>query len=196
MSIYYEPKKVIVFIDGENILNRYQAMMREGKIPQDNVIHAENKYLWTKQGVTYPERIGSQDLVFANYEIIRAYYYIHYSGDDTYEQGLHTSLKDISFWARNRYPQLTPKVFKKARRSTNVKGDDIDLTVTALHHAYNKHMDYAHFFTGDGDFVPVINEVKRYGINVFISAFSEGLNEELRRCADQFFNLDPIYFKS
>jgi uncharacterized LabA/DUF88 family protein len=45
--------------------------------------------------------------------------------------------------------------------------------------------------TGDSDFVPVVDEVKRRGVMVVIAAVQESLSDELRRAADRVYPIDP-----
>jgi uncharacterized LabA/DUF88 family protein len=46
--------------------------------------------------------------------------------------------------------------------------------------------------TGDGDYLPVVEEVKRFGKRVVLAFFEHseaGLSPELRRAADEFYRL-------
>ena len=48
---------------------------------------------------------------------------------------------------------------------------------------------------GDGDYVPLILELKRLGKVVYVAFFSaSGLSPELRLAADGFFELEPFFF--
>ena len=44
--------------------------------------------------------------------------------------------------------------------------------------------------SGDGDYEPLIEEVLRNGVQVFLSAFSHGLNPRLRDIVDVMYELD------
>ena len=48
--------------------------------------------------------------------------------------------------------------------------------------------------TGDGDYLPLLLEIQRQGKQVFVAAFSAGLNPMLKRRADQFYLLDATAF--
>lgn len=89
---------------------------------------------------------------------------------------------------------LTPCVFSKPK-NRKAKGVDIQLTVDILTHAYQDNCDTVYLMSGDGDYVPVLEEVQRLGKQVFISAFSSGLNPKLRLMADSFQLLDSYYLQ-
>lgn len=69
------------------------------------------------------------------------------------------------------------------------------LTIDALRHTYNDSMDILYFISGDGDYVPLVQEVMRQGKKVIVGALSDGLNPELRRIPDEFIDLDRVFFK-
>jgi len=60
-----------------------------------------------------------------------------------------------------------------------------------LSHAFFDNYDDAVLVAGDGDYVPLIQEVKRLGKNVFVSFFGDGagLAKEVRLVADRFQDL-------
>jgi uncharacterized protein (TIGR00288 family) len=89
---------------------------------------------------------------------------------------------------------LTPYVLKKSSKSVKAKGVDIRMCVDVLHHTVNDNLDAVLLLTGDGDFLPLVHEVIRAGKQLYVAAFSEGLNEEIRRAADQFQCLDGTMF--
>jgi uncharacterized LabA/DUF88 family protein len=49
--------------------------------------------------------------------------------------------------------------------------------------------------TGDGDFLPIIKEAIRHGKQVYLAAFSTGLNKKLLNHVDHFIDLDKVYFE-
>jgi uncharacterized LabA/DUF88 family protein len=57
-----------------------------------------------------------------------------------------------------------------------------------LSHAFNNHYDVAVLIAGDGDFVPLVEEVKHLGKRVLLIFFSEadGLNPALKLAADDY----------
>jgi uncharacterized LabA/DUF88 family protein len=61
-----------------------------------------------------------------------------------------------------------------------------------LRQAFLDNYDLAVLVTGDGDYLPVVEEVKRLGKRVTLAFFEHaqaGLNPELPRAADEFYQL-------
>jgi uncharacterized LabA/DUF88 family protein len=55
-----------------------------------------------------------------------------------------------------------------------------------LSHAFRGNYDVALLFAGDGDYAPLVDEVKRLGKVVHLCFFQNGLNQALRLGADHF----------
>jgi len=68
------------------------------------------------------------------------------------------------------------------------------LTVDILINSYRNNLDTVYIITGDGDFVPVLEEVKRLGKRIYVAAFSSGLHPRIRAVADRFVDLDGCFF--
>jgi len=90
--------------------------------------------------------------------------------------------------------QVCPRVFKKPARSHKTKIVDISITIDALRHSYHRHIGAVWLFSGDGDYLPLIREIMRNGTQVWLGAFSDGLNPALPRAVDRFIDLDPWFF--
>jgi uncharacterized LabA/DUF88 family protein len=64
-------------------------------------------------------------------------------------------------------------------------------------HAFRGHYDVAILLAGDGDYLPLVEELKREGKAVVVCFFeSTGLNPRLRREADDFVNLDELFLRA
>ena len=87
----------------------------------------------------------------------------------------------------------SPCVYKKVNGKS--KKVDIGLCVDMLTHAALDNFDICVLVTGDRDFVPVIEAVKRLGKRVVVWFFDECIVEELIFEADHFFNLSMAFFK-
>jgi hypothetical protein len=80
-------------------------------------------------------------------------------------------------------------VFTKQRGGEPSKGVDVTLTTALVSHAYRDDYDVAFLICGDGDYVPVVEEIKHAGKRVVVVFFGEkfGLNLETptpdMRCA-------------
>ena len=56
--------------------------------------------------------------------------------------------------------------------------------------------EVAVILAGDGDYVPLVEGIKRIGLDVVVGFFEEnGLNPELRIAADDFINLTPHFLR-
>lgn len=109
---------------------------------------------------------------------VRAYYYTSVAGDDMKIRNVKEAL---------RYLRFDPQVFKKSPRQQKSKGVDITATKDMLRHAYANNYDGTALIAGDGDYIPLVDEVKRRGKNVFVAFFatpSLGLNREIALVAD------------
>jgi uncharacterized LabA/DUF88 family protein len=101
--------------------------------------------------------------LFQNRIIPRANYYTSVVGD---ADKLNKVAKRL--WALG----FDPHVFKKARQEEKAKGVDIALTKDMLSHAFRNNYEIAVLYAGDGDYVPLVEEVKSLG-KLFISISSE-----------------------
>ena len=89
-----------------------------------------------------------------------------------------------------------PTVFKKSKQDQKAKGVDITFARDLLMHAVHDHYDVAVLIAGDGDYVPLVDEVKRLGKGVYVAFFSRcGLAQELARSSDTFFDLTNLFHK-
>lgn len=68
------------------------------------------------------------------------------------------------------------------------------MSVDILSQIYLDNIDTVYLIAGDGDYLPLISEVIRMGKQIYLSAFSEGLNPKLEVMVDQFNLLDDTYF--
>jgi uncharacterized LabA/DUF88 family protein len=178
----------MIFVDGENLVSRYQAMLSEGWVPRDDgVCHIQDVLVW---------HCSFSHLVRMD-EVIRATYYTYVVGDENRVREVQDLIRKLEFSAHQNSPlprTLTPKVFKKNRRSAKAKGVDIQMTVDILTNVYRDNLDTVLLLSGDGDYIPVIEEVLRCGKQCYVSAFSNGLHRDLLLIADQFYCLDGTMF--
>ncbi|HJN92338.1 MAG TPA: NYN domain-containing protein [Dehalococcoidia bacterium] len=77
----------------------------------------------------------------------------------------------------------------KAKRKQ--KGVDVRLAVEMLSDAQAGHLEVALLLAGDADFVPVVDEVRRHGVNVVVIAVETSLARTLRSAADEVWPIDP-----
>lgn len=184
-------KRIMGFIDGENLVMRYQAMLNQGYVPRDAIQHVEDTFVWHPSAL----KITSVD-------IIRISYYTYVVGDDNRVDEINRNICKLN-WDKGPYGAtsplsgtLFPRIFKKSKKTAKRKGVDISITVDALSHVYNGSVDTVYLITGDGDYLPLIEQVINAGKQIYLAALSEGLNDKLKYSVDKFINLDSVFFKS
>ncbi|MHC4337551.1 MAG: NYN domain-containing protein [Planctomycetota bacterium] len=182
--------KTLILVDGENLIARFEAMLREGRVTrnENGVVHDRERFLWCPILTRWQ-----------SHDIVRVSYFTTLVGDDDAIANLESRISQVRYEFRPRdraglaVGYLCPRVFKKPKQSYSSKSVDINLTIDALRHSYSRSADRIVIFAGDGDYVPLVQEVMRQGVQVFVGAFSSGLNPELPRIADAFLDLDPHF---
>jgi len=185
-------ERVMFFIDGENLVLRYQDMLEEGYEPLNAIKHEKDVYVW------HTDVIRSADVG----NIIRVNYYTSAQGDETRIVSLSKDIKKIEY-VYNGPPvgtggsfggiqheqfkgHIFPHVFKKEAKETRSRLVDISITIDMLHYASRQILDAVYLVSGDGDFIPLIKEVMRRGVRVYLMALSSGLNPKLPISGDEF----------
>lgn len=180
-------KRVLIFLDGENLVCRYQDMIEEGKIPNLQVVHEKDCFVWSPEITRWS---------FLN--VIRVTYYASVVGDDKKVEQVESNIGNLFYTCSDNVVEGTakviPRVFKKRSKKQRGRHVDIQLTLDALHAAYNNPVDGILIGSGDGDFIPVVKEIGRTGKQVYVAAFSSGLNKQLPIFADDFVDLDKMFF--
>lgn len=179
--------KTIVLVDGENLLLRYQEMLATGRKPKDDVVHKKDKIIWHTSPFEY------------FYGILRISYYTTIVGDNDSLAKLSKEISALRYYCQSDSETecngtLNPHVFKKEKQSSKNKSVDINITIDALRHAYNRDVEMVYLMSGDGDYIPLIKEIMHHGVQVSVGAFSSGCNKELCYIADDFFDLDKVFF--
>jgi uncharacterized LabA/DUF88 family protein len=176
----------ILFVDGENLTLRYQAMLAAGSVPRKGVIHTQDVFVWH-------EKIDV-DLR----KVIRVCYYTSIVGDEPQVVDIKKQLSQIQFTTiaddGGISGQIVPVVFKKPSKSQKTRNVDIQIVIDIMRYAFTDEIDRVYLATGDGDYLPLIQEVMRRGKQVELLAFSSGLNTTLPYSVDRFFDLDTVFF--
>lgn len=184
------PRRLMLFIDGENLVARYQAMLKDGWVPRTDMVHKRDSLVWGN-GLAHLTLTGF-------HEVLRANYYTSTTGDDVALASLAEQIKTLEI-SRHRLASLpcnlTPQVFRRDKGTSRSKGVDIKLTVDVLTQVHHDTLDSVYILTGDGDYLPLMDEVIRHGKQLYVSAFSSGLNPRAQQRADQFYLLDYHVFR-
>jgi len=171
------------FIDGENLVFRYQEMCKAGEKPNNGSIkHIPDVFIW------HPHLYGDDR------NLVRVNYYTSAVGTDEKIDEIREEVGKIVVNPAGYGRRVCAHVFKKPKSSNKAKLVDITLSIDALGHVHRDQVDCVFLFSGDGDFVPLVKEIMRNGKQVVIDALSSGLNPEMRRIGDQFIDIDRWFF--
>lgn len=181
--------RTILFVDGENLVFRYQEEIKAGRVSADGVVHEPDCFVW-HPGITSVSQFG----------LFRVCYYTTIVGADERVEEMKQKLAEIVYRA---VPpgggyitgQIVPLVFKKLQKSNKTRVVDIHLIIDVLKYAHSNAVDLIYLVSGDQDYLPLINEVMRQGKQVYVGALSSGLAKVLTYSCDEFFNLDNFFFK-
>ena len=178
--------RLMAFVDGENLVCRYQEMLQAGWQAKPDIVHEPDVLVWHPH-FSMP----------GTFEAVRATYYTSVVGDESRVRVVERRLKAIPFGIFQFAPTqsfLYPCVFKKPANSRKTSVVDIQLAVDSLSHAYQGNADTILILSGDGDFAALVREVAARGRRVFVGSFSAGRSDELVRYADRLINLDDLFF--
>jgi len=157
----------MLFVDGENMTIRGQefAKMCGVDLPSGDW-YQPDRFLWLPVGRMRATSILTPHLrehgLLLQEQAIRAFFYTSVYGDDNTLLDTREALWRLGF---------NVEVFKKGRKGEKAKGVDIALTKDMLSNAFLNNYDVAVVITGDADYRPVIDEVKRLGKTVCLMAF-------------------------
>lgn len=208
-------RRWMLFVDGENFTIRAQELAKK-----NNIVLTEGEYFCHDIFIWFPKVVATETFfniiiyphlqskvpshspkapptaTFINISnspakvqphAIRSYYYTSVVGDTNKIESIRTTLWNMGF---------NPQIFKKNKKDMKAKGVDIALSKDLLVNAFYNNYDVAVLIAGDGDYVPLVQEVKRMGKLVCIAFFDKiGLNEELKLTSDWFFDLEDAFIK-
>jgi uncharacterized LabA/DUF88 family protein len=178
----------MLFVDGENLAIRAAAVAEAGGVSLSEGTHyRKDVFVWmpglsATHVLAQPQKGNKLEKYAA-----RAHYYASLVGSEETVLEVRRALRAIGF---------QPHVFKRPSKQRKSKGVDVTLTKDLLVNAFRDNYDVAVIMAGDGDYVPVVEELKQMGRTVYVTFFTEpaaGLSEELRLSCDKFFMLSPTF---
>jgi uncharacterized LabA/DUF88 family protein len=181
--------KVLAFVDGENLVCRYQAMLEAGRHPKPDVVHVKDSFVW-HPGMT----------TWTIINLVRCAYYTSVVGDTNAVRALESKIAGTVFESRGLgnvvgYARLQPRVHKRGSKQKKTKVVDVDVTIDIMRAALTMPIDGIFLFSGDGDYLSLIREVSRSSKQIHVGAFSSGLALELKNNVEGFLDLDHIFFE-
>jgi len=168
----YPDERVQIFIDGANF---YKALESErgGDVGID-------------YGKFASDLVGGRKLVRTNIYISTL--------KPEYESPDSIKKQDTFIYALQGTPFITVRkrpLRYKGKKRDREKGIDILCATDMLSQAYVNGYDSMILVSGDGDFAPVLDEIKKMGKRVENAFFKEIRSEALRQTCDVFISLDP-----
>lgn len=163
--------RVAIFVDGSNLYNGMRENLSSTRV---------NLYELTKQ-------------LLAERRLLRIYYYNAPLTDD-YDHELREGQQRF-FESLRRIPYVTVRLGRLHRRhdgSLVEKGIDVAIAVDALSLAYNDTYDTALLVSGDGDYVELVEALKRLGKHVECAMFRNQSAGILLEYVDVFHPLDEL----
>ena len=188
MAITPSIPRVMAFIDGENLVCRYQEMLAVGREPLDGVVHRKDAIVW------HPNFA-----IPMFFEPVRATYYTSVQGDEAKVSETARVLRETVFTHSGHgplKPMLYPRVFKRPGNTKKTSIVDVQLVVDVLSQVYQGNVDTVLLLSGDGDFRALVEEVANRGRRIIVGAFSLGMHPEVASRADMFIDLDRVFLKA
>jgi uncharacterized LabA/DUF88 family protein len=165
-------------------------MVESGRVPDKKVIHIPEVFVWHPKITEW-----------CMMDIVHVYFYSSMVADDSKLVATKEAIGKTVYrydYVIGEHPagaaQLVPVLFKKLSSSRKSRQVDINITIDMMRFAHNPNIQVLHLISGDGDYIPLLQEVMRHGKEVYVGALSSGLASELRYTADEFISLDDIFF--
>lgn len=189
-------RRWMLFLDGENFTLRAEECAKvEGVTLTQGPYYQPKKFVWMpgadpERFWYYCVRPGEKPSWTLSLQDrgVRAHYYTTVVGSEETLKDVRAELRTLGFSAH---------VFKKDAQTGKTKGVDVTLTKDVLSHAYQDNYDAAFLVAGDGDYVPLVDEVQRQGKIVYVAFFeggpAMGLSGDLKVAADRFVPLNHIF---
>jgi hypothetical protein len=180
----------MVFVDGENLTIRAQALAtsRGDFSLTPGAFYLQDVFVWlppSTESVEKPADLLIWRDSYVEGPPLRSTYYTSLVGDEDCIQRVRTDLWNLGFH---------PEVFKKSLKTQKAKGVDISLTKDMLSHAFLGNYDIAILIAGDGDYIPLVQEIERLGKRLHVCFFDDqSLNPGLKLAADHFINLSDLF---
>lgn len=179
--------KSILLIDWENLVIRYQEMIKKWRIPLKEVVHIPDVFVW------HPNVAP-----FYGVDIFRVIYYTSAIWDDKYLRTIEERISENKFIHSGNYYwvcQLVPFVFKKLVKSHKSRLVDIHIAVDSLKYSNMVNIECISILSWDWDFKKVYSETMSSGKKVIVWAFSDWLDTSIKNMVDIFFLLDEVFFE-
>lgn len=185
--------KTFVFVDGENLVMRYQAMLESGHKPKKGIVHIPDVFVW-HPGIT----------TWSVMDIQRCTYYTSAAGDAPRLKEIRSRIAATTFDYTHEYSnnvpagtgQLVPRIFHKESKSRKTRNVDINIVIDMVRAAHLGSAELLLLLSGDGDYLPLVDECMRLGKPTWVCSFSSGLHDGLPCAVDLYETLDDVFFET
>jgi uncharacterized LabA/DUF88 family protein len=182
-------KRVVALVDGENLVARYQDMLEKGSQPApEGIQHRRDVFVWQPFVTRWTEM-----------DLRRVSYFTSFVGSDEVAESIEEEIGQTSYTSYGAgyrgVATLIPRVYKRRQDGRKIRVVDIAITIDFMSALADPQVDAIFLISGDGDFLHLVREARRTSKQVHIGALSSGLDPSLRRAADQFVDLDRMFFR-
>lgn len=167
-------RRLVIFIDGSNLYNGMRDNLSSTRFNLQELI----------------KQLGQNS---SKRNVVRAYYYNAVLTDD-YDNNLREGQQRF-FESLRRIPYVTVRLGRLHKREDGTlveKGIDVAIAVETLTLAYEDAYDTALIVSGDGDYVELVEALKRKGKHVEVAMFRNQSAGVLIEHVDMFVPLDDL----
>lgn len=176
------------FVDGGHLraaAKKYNQPLVDPRVLAENIVSSSYVQGWRRPGM------GTGSKAYASLNEVGLGRVLYYDArpDDT-----NSTVSAIEeYWKAIELLPDTEIGFGTLRgRPRRQKKVDGLIAVDMMVGAFTNLFQIAILVSGDSDFVPVVNEVRRRGVMVVIAGVPESLADELKRAGDRVWPIDPI----
>ncbi|MCB2153793.1 NYN domain-containing protein [bacterium] len=165
----------VVLIDGDYLLSNYEKMKNDGWIRASETVHHPGEVVWHRELSSIANRL-------------RVEYYVH-TGKGKCEV-MRDCIAERCIYGKNATSTATPIV-----TCSPIKSTAIDFCVNALRYALENICTDIVLVSGDPDYLPLMEELKRLGMRVHARFFDCGtIDPRFHSIPDTFTPLERILF--
>jgi hypothetical protein len=170
------------FIDGETFTRRAQELLRVSNYePLESDFYKKDCFLWPSGDKNrFPRPLLAEPWP------VRSFYYTSVTGNESLRAEAREKIRNLGF---------EPHVFNYEKQAKRSNGACIALTKDILSHGFRGNYEIAVLVSGDGEFLPVVEEIKRLGKLVHVHFLGRHTNPELKLAADVFEDLTPMILR-
>ena len=178
----YTPYRWMQFVDGQNFTFRAQELLRGSSYePRESDSYKKDCYLWPGgDSHAFPRPQAAEPWP------VRSFYYTSVAGGEDIRAEAREKIRNLGF---------EPHVFSSGKHPGRTNGADVALTKDMLSHAFRGNYEIAVLISGDGEYVPLIEELKRLGKRVHVHFLNRHTNPELKLAADAFEDITPVILR-